>query len=542
MCGQDSRSRRSLSAKSRTVFSFNEDVDPATTEEGAILSRLLAILAVLASLLAVAPHAAYAANFEVTNCDDAGAGSLRQAILDANTDGTATALDPHVITFNLACATITLTTGQLTITNYVDIQGPGAAVLAISGNDASRVFEVESGASLTISDVTITGGRTDQEHGAGILNDGGFLTVSRVVFTGNLVLGDNHITSSGGGIACVGGLLGINDSTFDTNEARTGGGVFLFTGATATIAGSTFVNNTARDAGGGIINVDSTLTVTNSTVSGNSGSLSTGGIWTGFASGSTTLLSSTVTGNETASEAGANLRVNSGSITLSGTIVSDGIGPANCDTLSGGAITSQGYNLEDTDTCGLNVALDDIPNGNPDLGPLADNGGPTWTHALGANSDAIDHIPADGSAGCGTTVTTDQRGAARPQNGLCDIGAYEVFVQTYYQACLYAGSLTQVRFIGNVAPPINCGRGEPVILLEAGDPQYGVLYACLYAGSLSQVGWTEPTNCGRGVPITLATGDDLQGCLYAGRLSQLGYSAPSSCGRGEPIGLALAIN
>ena len=57
----------------------------------------------------------------------------------------------------------------------------------------------------------------------------------------------------------------------------------------------------------------------------------------------------------------------------------------------------------------------------PLLGPLQDNGGPTFTHALLPGSPAIDHIPAENCE-----VTTDQRGVARPQGAACDIGAYEL--------------------------------------------------------------------------------------------------------------------
>ena len=62
----------------------------------------------------------------------------------------------------------------------------------------------------------------------------------------------------------------------------------------------------------------------------------------------------------------------------------------------------------------------------PMLDSLADNGGPTWTHALLLGSPAIDHVP-NATNGCGTTYTTDQRGYARPYptGGSCDIGAFE---------------------------------------------------------------------------------------------------------------------
>jgi hypothetical protein len=84
---------------------------------------------------------------------------------------------------------------------------------------------------------------------------------------------------------------------------------------------------------------------------------------------------------------------------------------------------SLGYNIESLgDTCGFDHATDlvGITEGQLDLGELANNGGPTMTHALGADSVAIDHIPA---VDCG--VTTDQRGEPRPVGDGCDVGSFE---------------------------------------------------------------------------------------------------------------------
>ena len=98
---------------------------------------------------------------------------------------------------------------------------------------------------------------------------------------------------------------------------------------------------------------------------------------------------------------------------------------ANCDIGSGGSLTSLGYSLEDTDSCGLD-ATTDITGMPPMLAPFQDNGGDTWTHRLRYGSPAIDAIPALACA-----VATDQRGVSRPVDGdddsvaACDIGSYE---------------------------------------------------------------------------------------------------------------------
>jgi hypothetical protein len=82
-----------------------------------------------------------------------------------------------------------------------------------------------------------------------------------------------------------------------------------------------------------------------------------------------------------------------------------------------GTIVSNGHNLDGDGTCGLGEPTD-LPGTDPLLGPLADNGGPSETHALLPGSPAID-------AGPPTCEATDQRGVPRPQEAACDIGAYE---------------------------------------------------------------------------------------------------------------------
>jgi hypothetical protein len=93
-------------------------------------------------------------------------------------------------------------------------------------------------------------------------------------------------------------------------------------------------------------------------------------------------------------------------------------------------LNSQGYNLiEDTTDCTFTPTTGDITGSDPGLGALADNGGSTWTHALGTGSPAIDEIP-DGTNGCVGGTSVDQRGAVRADGAgrggsACDIGAYE---------------------------------------------------------------------------------------------------------------------
>jgi hypothetical protein len=118
---------------------------------------------------------------------------------------------------------------------------------------------------------------------------------------------------------------------------------------------------------------------------------------------------------------------NAGTLTLTHSIVAQNPDGGDCRNHFG-AISSQGYNLDSDGSCHLTAATD-RPGTDPLLGPLQDNGGPTFTHALLPGSPALDAIPW-GTNGCGTTLFSDQRWQARPQTagGACDIGAYEVAV------------------------------------------------------------------------------------------------------------------
>jgi hypothetical protein len=154
------------------------------------------------------------------------------------------------------------------------------------------------------------------------------------------------------------------------------------------------------------------LTVTNSTVSGNSASIG-GGL---FNLGTSTVVNSTLVDNSATQEGSAiaDDQQEGATVALSGSLIEGG-----CSA----AIVSSGYNIESPgDTCGFDHGTDliNITEGQLDLGDLANNGGPTMTHALGADSVAIDWITA---VDCG--VTTDQRGEPRPVGDGCDVGSFE---------------------------------------------------------------------------------------------------------------------
>ena len=128
-----------------------------------------------------------AANFTVSNINDSGDGSLRKAILDANAmagDDTITFATPFFSTPR----TITLTSGELAINSNLTITGPGANLLTVAGNNASRVFRINSGFTVSLNGMAVTSGNGgDVGDGGGIRNDG-TLTVTNSTISGNTAI------------------------------------------------------------------------------------------------------------------------------------------------------------------------------------------------------------------------------------------------------------------------------------------------------------------------------------------------------------------
>ncbi len=167
----------------------------------------------------------------VSNNHDSGLGSLRDAIAIASSDDTIV-FDPSLLN-----STITLTSGQLTVANNLDIEGPGAAKLTISGDDQSRVFEISTGATVTIAGLTVAHGLTntpspsifpDEDpaiQGGGILNNGGAnLTLRNCTFLDNKAVGGDSDLVVGGALVNQGAAT-VQGCTFTGNQAV--GGVML---------------------------------------------------------------------------------------------------------------------------------------------------------------------------------------------------------------------------------------------------------------------------------------------------------------------------
>jgi len=271
--------------------------------------------------------------------------------------------------------------GDLDITGDLTISGAGAWMTVIEQTHWARVIQTTGNTTVRIEGLTVRGGDSigvpdgPPAGGGGIRNEGA-LTLDGVTVTDNVA-----------------------------NRAAYGGGIDSW--APLTVLNSTIYDNYAVFKGGGI--AAGTVTVVNSTISGNESDFSTGGgIW----ASSATLENVTVTGND-----GGNLEIGLGTLTLANTIIANPVGSgANCD-LSGPAV-SQGHNIDSDGTCGLS-GPGDLSGVDPQLLPLAANGGQTLTHALAPSSSAID---AGDNAQC---PETDQRGASRPVGAVCDIGAFE---------------------------------------------------------------------------------------------------------------------
>ena len=326
------------------------------------------------------------ATITVINTNDNGQGSRRQAVADA--------VDGDTINFSssLNGQTITLTSGELLVNKSVAVSGPGAERLAVDANHASRVFYIAAGKDVTISGLTISNGKVISDFGGGIYNDHATLTLSSCTVSGNSIdfgVGGGIYNDGADGSA----TLTVSNCTISGNSAYFGGGIYNWVG-TVTVTNSTLSGNWAGSSGGGIRN-DGTLTITNSTLSGN------------------------FCGNS-ADDHGGGI-YNGGTLKIGDTILKVGPSGENVYNVQPlGSVTSLGYNLSSDNGGGYLTATGDRITTDPMLGPLQNNGGPTFTHLPASNSAAID-------AG-DPTMAMDQRGPGfvRVVNGRADIGAVEV--------------------------------------------------------------------------------------------------------------------
>jgi len=315
----------------------------------------------------------------VSNTNDNGPGSFRQALVGAN--------DGDTIDATGISGVITLSTGELLVNTSVTINGAGADLLAVDGNGASVVFQIGATKTVTISGLTIRNGQGS--FGGGISNAAsGTLTVTNSTLSGN--------TAAFGGGAFNAGTITIVNSTVSGNTGGEGAGIYNAGGTVLTITNSTFSGNTARQTGGASFNLG-TLQIAHSTFSDNSAAFQGGGV--------------------------ANLDT----LVIGNTVLNTGDSGVNIYS-NGGTVTSLGYNVSNDDGGGFLIGPGDQINTDPLLGPLQNNGGLTLTHALLAGSPAID----TGDPNFTPPPFFDQRGSGfdRVVNGRVDVGSFEVQTET----------------------------------------------------------------------------------------------------------------
>jgi len=421
--------------------------------------------------------------------------AIQSANQDSNFDNcTRTGAAPYIVNVPTGTYTLTITgmdenanaSGDLDILVDMTLSGEGANAVIVDGNATDRVFEVHSGnvifdslsivngygitttaiakdgitavsqadssrngnaltpsithgaiissngggimiqdgAAVIVSNSAVSHNHSDELYGGGGIFNAGVLTVS------NSIMISNTAVSDGGAITSFGTVY-IYASTIDDNRGDWSSGGLYAVGS-AMIVDSTLSNNHSGRWGGAITADDAVpLTIVNSTLSGNTAAIGAGAISDDCdVPAIITIENSTIVNNGTPTTwSGGGMDMCTSTATFKNSILA---GNYNGDGLSNfvGTTVSQGYNLE-SGTDAVFTATGDLQNTDPLILPLADNGGATWTHALGDDSPAINHIP-DGVNGCGTTYTTDQRDKPRPVGNGCDIGSYEKQVYTIF--------------------------------------------------------------------------------------------------------------
>lgn len=353
--------------------------------------------------------------FTVTNTSDDGPGSLRQALVAANSFEPT---DSSHINLNGLTGTINLLTALPDLNANIFIHGPRANLLSVARSNAPgtpefRIFQINSGRRVSIGGLTIRNGLIT-DHGAGINNEG---------------------------------TADIEGCNIEGNTAAYGGGGISNAG-TMTLNASAVVNNVSLNfgnisGGGGIFNYGD-LRITNSTISGNlidpngHGFGYGGGIFNDGYAGPLVIINSTVTGN-TATYPGNKFSFDQPggggiyqrlfpdyTVTITNSIIAGNSCP-NAPDISG-PIVSGDYNLigNPSSAAITGVTSHNLTNVDARLAPLTNNGGPTPTHALLSNSPAID------SGNNQSAPVFDQRGLQRVADGnndgseIIDIGAFEV--------------------------------------------------------------------------------------------------------------------
>jgi CSLREA domain-containing protein len=359
-----------------------------------IIHLFLLLIFIIGLAIALPARDVQADTYTVTNTNDSGAGSLRQAVLDA-TNGDTITFDP-----SLSGDVITLES-EITISEDLILDGSGLdRHIGVSGDNTVRVFSVTGGATVAFYHLGFFDGFADNDTGGGLYNDNSTVLLSNCSF-------EYNNADDGAAINNNNGTLSINDCTFNNNSAVDSGGAINNNMGIVSVTGSTLFDNQADTLGGGIRNDFGTITVTNSTLYLNDALIQGGGIYNN--QGTLTLSNSTLSANDSNLFGGIS-NSSAGVLHMTNNILA-GSGGGDCNSVA--VIATNTNNLIEDESCFAAFT------GDPLLDSLADNGGPTETMALLPFSPAIEN---GDNASC---EATDQRGVNRPQGTNCDIGAYE---------------------------------------------------------------------------------------------------------------------
>ena len=305
---------------------------------------------------------------------------------------------------------------------------------------------IHSSGTVRVTDTVIRDNhaRGEEAGGGGVENSGERVTFTRVLVTGNTATGNGggiHNTSSN--------EFSVVDTTITDNKAENGGGFANASDSTLTIRGSLIANNLARVGprdthghGGGLYSIgDAGGIVENTTISGNTARVRGGGVYND-ADGELRMANVTIWRNSAPFGGGVGVMESdavptvpptplTGLIIVRNSIVAGSIQGGGCD----GAVKSEGGNLDMGSVCFTYepqssdiIPVGDRMNAAPQLDALADNGGPTLTHALREGSVGIDGGVNTVTTILGTMDTcpdVDQRNLPRPVNDRCDVGAFE---------------------------------------------------------------------------------------------------------------------
>jgi hypothetical protein len=395
--------------------------------------------------------------------------SLRDAVVLADAAAANGASDTIVFnTAQMGGNTITLTQGPLMLSGLfgtVTINGGGQ--VAVSGNNASGVFTVNTGAQAALTGLTIENGHAG--WGGGVWNNG-TLTLSGDTFLNNstyppgLNVGYGGAVDNGGVLTVIGSTF-IDNTSYDGGAISNGGPMFLFgsltlvndtfTGNAATAAGTSLPSYSAAPAGGAIYNWGSALTVEDCTVYGNTSTGTVGGI--DNAGGGFTgrildpmILQGTIVAGDTAASGGPD--------------VSGPVATGSSHNLIGNGAGMTGLSNGDAGQDLVGSAASPI---NPLLAALGNNGGPTQTFAPLAGSPAL------GAGLALPGVTTDQRGL--PRTASPDIGAYQTQPVATFAVTAPAAAIAGAPFSVSVKALDAAGNPIPsyhgVVTLTASDGQ-----------------------------------------------------------------------